>query len=329
MRRRKLLAALAAAPWLASGQPARRRLRVACLVDGSEAVIASLLRRVDSGLASAGLTGVELRSFVPDAEDAAATGRAAAAAVAWQPDAILSPGPPWTLAARDATRTIPVGCFAVPDPETLGLVQTVARPGGNLTGSAFDATALAMKRVEVVREILPRATRVTAFYRKRPNTPWTLIDRIRTEMAAAAARLGLGYDEAEVGAAGFAATLAAVEKRRPDAIVPFGPHDWEPDGRPVDAVASFREFERRSRILVIGEGAYAVRQGLTVAMYDGGSQLRAGVDQLARVLKGAAPAELPITFPREYFVAVNRGAARALGIVLPPSIMIRAEPVVD
>ena len=286
-----------------------------------------MLRRVQAGLASAGLSEVELRAFVSEAEDAGAMRRAADAAVAWKPDALLAPGPPLTFAAREATSSVPVIFLGIPDPETLGFVRTIARPGGNLTGSAFDATALAMKRVEAVRDILPQAKAVAAFFRKRPSTPWVLIDRIRVEMAAAAARLGLAFDEAEVASAGFASTLAAVEKRRPDAIVPFGPYDWEPDGRAVDSVAAFREFERRTRILVIAEDAQSVRQGITAGMYDAGSHLAAGVLQLARVLEGASPADLPVEFPREYVLAVNRSSARALGISLPPSVLLRAEAV--
>lgn len=328
--RRTFLGALAAAPFAVFAQrPAARRLRVACLAYGSDQLVANLLDRIGAGLKVAGLPTVEIRVFRAAAEDATSMGRVAAEAVAWAPDAIFAPGPLLTFAAREATRVIPIVFFAVPDPDTLGVVASLPRPGGNATGSAGDATALVLKRLELAREVLPLARRVVALYRHRPGAPSVLLERINRELAAASAGYGMKLDPTPVGDRGLAATLAAIERARPDAIVPFGPYAWEPDGRPVDAGVVFRDFERRTRIVVVAEGPHEVRQGVMLAMYDGGSQLAAGIGLLAKVLKGSSPADLPVELPREYRVAVNLGAARAIGVTLPPSVMIRADLVVE
>lgn len=327
--RRAFLAVVAAFPVLAVAQTAPRRMRVACLTSGGERMATSLVGRIRSGLEKDGLAAVEVRAFHATAEDFNELGRNAKEAAAWAPDAIFAPGPMHAVAARDATRTIPVVFFAVPDPATLGLVQSIARPGGNLTGSASDAAPLVSKRLELVREVLPRARKVVGFYRERPGSPTALLERIRRELAQESARLQLEFEPVAVDERGFTAALAQVERQRPDAIVPFGPYAWEPGGREVDSNVLFRELERRTRILVVGESLHGVRQGMLIAMYDGGSQLSAGVAMLARVLKGASPSDIPVQLPREYAVAVNRGAARAMGVELPAALLIRARDVID
>lgn len=316
---------LAAAPLQALGQ-AGRRLRVACPGVGSEEESAPIRSRIEAGLAAAGLKNVEVRCvFGSEPRDLAGMAREA---VAWRPDAILAAGPFIAQSLRDATQTIPIVFFAVPEPQSLGLVRTIARPGGNITGSGLNADAT-LKRLEIIPELLPKARRVAIFIRDPKRGE--LFGRVRARVAAAADTLKLQLEVAEVGAngRGFKATLAEVEKRLPDAVLPFGPYAWEPDGSDVDPVEGFVAFERRTGVPVVADNDEAVRRGGILAMYEGGGQLRTGIEILARVLKGESPATLPVQFPVRFLLAVNRSAARAARITLPPSIVLRADVLLD
>lgn len=328
--RRAFLAALAAAPFAAAAQPSRSRARVACLFQGPESSAGGLAKRIESGLAAAGIANVELRLFNAASDDFGEMARSAAEAVSWGPDALLAPGPLHAVAARDATRTIPVVFFAVPDPEAFGLVVTLARPGRNVTGIGINAGMGTLKRLELAREVLPHARRLVSLYRRRPHSPVELIDRIRSRILEGGIQLKLQVEELEVGVGGrgLRATLATLAQRPPDALLPFGPIAWEPDSNVPDGIGTLLEFERRHRTLVIQESEHAVRRGAVAAMYDGGSQLSPAIAVLARVLKGASPAVTPVEFPLKFLLAVNPASARALGITLPPSVMLRADVVV-
>ena len=326
--RRAFLAALAATALPARSQLAKgRRARVACLTY-DESSVAGLRTRIESGLAAAGLPNPEVRCFTSTGEHNLIE-KSVREAVAWAPDAIIVPGPPLAMAARDATQAIPVVFFAVPDPEALGLVRSLARPGGNVTGIALNAAAGVVKRLELVRELLPSARRVASLFRRPQHV--ALIDKIRREVAEAAGTLKLRIEDAEVGAGGrgLGATLAGLERRPPDAVLPFGPYAWEPGGVTVDAAKLLMEFERRTRVLVLQEFDYAVKAGATAAMYDGGSQLTPAIATLARILKGASPADTPVELPLAFMLAINRSGARAIGLTIPPTVLIRADVVVE
>lgn len=287
---------------------------------------ASYRARIEAGLAVAGLKDVEVRChFGSDLHDRAELAREA---IAWRPDAILAAGPFIAQALRDATQTIPIVFFSVPEPESLGLVRAIARPGGNITGTGLNADAT-LKRLEIIPQLLPKARRVATFIRDPKRGE--LFNRVRARVADAARALKLELEVAEVGAGGrgFTATLASLEKRPPDAVLPFGPYAWEPDGRTVDYVEAFVAFERRTGVPVVADTEEAVRRGGVLAMYEAGSQLDPAIAILARVLKGESPATIPVQFPVRFLLAVNRAGARAARIALPPAILLRADILVD
>ena len=321
--RRHFLGSLPALPLCAWAQSGASQ-RVACPTSQTEEESGPYRARIEKGLAAAGVRNAEVRCFFgKDPRDMAGQVREA---VEWRPDVILAPGPFTAQSLRDATRTIPIVFFAVPEPESLGLVRTLARPGGNLTGSGLNGAAGTLKRLEIIPELLPKARRVATFIRdpKRGD----LFNRVRERVAAAAETLKLQLEVAEVGGAGgrgFKAALAGLEKRRPDAVLPFGPYAWEPDGSDVDSVEGFVAFERRTGVPVVLDSEEAVRRGAVLAMYDGGSQLGPAIEILARVLKGESPATIPVQFPTRFLLAVNREGARAARITLPPSIVLRAD----
>jgi putative ABC transport system substrate-binding protein len=329
--RRAFLALLLAAPH-ALAQVAGRSPRVACLLVGTAESnhAESFAKRIEKGLREAGVPAVEIRFFFAASDDYEVMLAAAREAVAWAPDALFAPGPLNAMAAHKATRTLPVVFFGVPDPEDFGLVQSLARPGGNATGSAINAATGTVKRLELVRELLPGARRVAIVFRRRPGADVTVLDKVRRRLGECAALLKLGLEEAEVGGTrGFTETLAGLGRRPPDAVLPFGPYVWEPDGSSPDVARLFLQFERKHRVPVMSEMQHAVDMGCTAAMYDVGSQLGEGIGILAQVLKGVPPAQIPVALPTRFHLALNRTGARAIGITLAPALLVRADRMVD
>jgi putative ABC transport system substrate-binding protein len=334
LRRRELLAFAALAAALPHGiarSASPRRPRVACLSDEDEPRNASLRRRVVAGLASAGVHDVELRIFPAANDELETVTRTAREAIAWQPDVILAPGPINAMAARDATRTIPIVFFAVPDPPAFGLVKSLARPEGNITGSGLHSAATSFKRIELVRELLPRARRVASLYRWTLKGGEALLAKGKRQFADDAERLGFQVEDAEVGVGGrgLKATLEALGRRPPDAVLPFASFAWEPDGTQPDVAALLVGFEKRHRVPVVSEYRYLVEAGAVAAMYDVGSQLGEAIAILARVLKGTPVREIPIALPVRYHLAVNPKAASAIGLTIPPAVMLRADRIIE
>jgi putative ABC transport system substrate-binding protein len=325
-RRRVLAAALALVP-LAALPQARRVPRVAYIVSGPLEPSRGLGTRIETGLATQGVKA-EVRMFHAESDSVEVLGTVARDAVSWQPDVIVAPGPLAAQAARAATAEIPIVFFGISDPERFGLVRSMARPGGNATGAAIQAGNITVKRLELVRDLLPKARRVTTLLRRRAGANLTPLEAVRGQLGVLASKLGIELEDADVEARGLRATLASLARRPADALVAFGPYVWDPAGLEyVDAMKLLLDFERSTRCVVIHDSQWAMEMGAVIAMYDTGSQVRVAIEMAARVLRGASPATMPVDAGTTYALAVNPAAARAIGIELPPSIMIRAEVV--
>lgn len=325
-RRRALAAALALLPVHAFGQ-AKRLPRVAYLVSGSAEHGKELGKRIEARLATNGVKA-QVRMFFAENDAVATLNKAARDAVAWPPDVILAPGPATAQAARAATTDIPIVFYGIPDPDRFGLVRSLARPGGNVTGAATQAGNITVKRLELVRDLLPKANRVTILTRRRAGSNLALLEQIRGQLGELGARLGLQLEDADVDPRGLRATLEAIARRPAEALVAFGPYAWDPGG--IDYGAAIKllvDFERNTRCVVIHDGQRAMELGAIVAMYDTGNQINVAIEMMARVLRGATPATMPVDTGTTYALAVNPTAAQALGHVLPQSVMIRAEVV--
>lgn len=322
-RRRILLAPLALLSSRALGQ-AKREYRIACIVSGPVEAAKGLGMQIEKGLAAHGLQAA-VRMFHAESDGVEALRAAAREAVRWPPDLIIAPGALVAQEARAATTEIPIVFFGVSDPERFGLVQSLARPGRNVTGAASLAAAITLKRLELVRDLLPKARRVTALFRRRPGANLAPLEHVRSQLGELAGRLGIDLEDADVEPRGLGATLAVLGRRPADALVGFSPYSWEPGGiEYADAIRLLVAFERRTRCVVVHDSAFAMEAGAAVAMYDTGSQLRVAIDIAARLLRGASPATMPVDTGATYALAVNPAAALALGHTLPPSIMVRA-----
>ena len=224
-------------------------------------------------------------------------------------------------AAKAATTTIPVVFLLGEDPVRLGLVASLARPGGNVTGLNLFSGEMTAKRLEILREILPAATRVAVLVNPTgPNAETTL-----REVPPAASAIGLDVrifkasTSREIGAA-----FEILARERPDALLV----DIDPflTSRRVQLVT----LAARHAI----PAAYAVREFAEIGgLMSYGASLTDAYRQLgvytARVLKGTKPAELPVAQASKFELIINAETARILGLTLPPMLLTRADEVIE
>jgi putative ABC transport system substrate-binding protein len=321
MNRRRLLAtavgALAAAPARAQ-QPARAR-RIGVL---SSFAPSDRPRYAPMVEALAGRGYVEGRNLAIDYRfgdgDTALLARQAAELVRLPVDLIVAVATPAGHAAKDATTTVPV-VFSTADPLASGLVTNLARPGGNLTGISTIAADLAGKQLELLREILPALRRV-AFL---GSTRDVNAANFRRQYDEAAGRLGLAVAPVMVAdAAGFAAAFAAAAAAGCDAMV------VQPIF--VSSRAAIAALAMERRLPWIGDnGEFAEAGALLAFGADRAALWRRTGEQAARVLDGAAPGDMPVEQPTRFTLVVNQRAARGLGIVIPPAVLLRADEVIE
>jgi putative ABC transport system substrate-binding protein len=217
--------------------------------------------------------------------------------------------------------TIPVVLLGASDPVGIGLAASLARPGGNITGLSSQLGDLEARSLQLLLELAPRVSRVAVFWN--PDNAGSAA-ALRTLQAHAAAR-GLklhpvvGRTRAEMDGA-----LAALTRERPDALAV---HLWY-SGSPERA--RLAEFAARSRIVTISGSKRLVREGLLMSYApDSAAIFRRGADYVHRILQGARPADLPIEQPAKFELVLNLKTAKALGLTIPPSILLQADEVIE
>ena len=245
------------------------------------------------------------------------------ALIAWQPEVILVETGPLASRTREATGTIPIVFIGVADPIGIGLIKDFARPGGNATGVHFSQLEMGAKRLELLRNLLPGARQVMVV-RYLGSSEFDALPQLR------GAASGLGLEIVEVMAdamTGFPTPSMSSVHRKPDAIYSVDP--WMTYGM-EHVVDQIIRFGNEQRIPSLFWEAEAAERGATLAY--GVNMIREigrAADQLARVLKGAKPSELPVDTSTEYELVVNKKAAAALGIAIPSSILTRANRVIE
>jgi putative tryptophan/tyrosine transport system substrate-binding protein len=236
-------------------------------------------------------------------------------------DVITTLSTPAALAARNATTTIPIVFTGVGDPVGAGVVPSLARPGGNATGISLMATELSAKRLEILREIVPGTSRVAMLWN---DTNPSMVLRAQ-EAQDAATKLGVTVRSIGVhDLIDFEAAFAAIENWRADALLTLvDPFSLKHRKRIVD-------FAARQRLPAIYEAREFVETGGLVGY--GPSLLamqRRGAEYLDKIFKGAKPADLPVEQPSKFELVINLKTARALGIEIPPTLLARADEVIE
>jgi len=235
-------------------------------------------------------------------------------------DVIVTSGTPGTLAVKKATTTIPVVVAIIGDPVATGAVASYARPGGNITGLSFHFPELMAKRLDVLKEAVPRLSRVAVLRNPRnPSTPTAMsaIEKIgrslKLEIAPVDAREPADLD----------AAFAEMAKRRSEGVVILDDPMLIAHRRPLADLAL------KHRLPAIGNQLFAEAGGLLGYGTDVIVVFRQAGALVDKVLKGAKPADLPFQQAERVELTVNRKAAQALQLTLPSSLAVRADKIVE
>ncbi len=235
-------------------------------------------------------------------------------------EVLVTHGTPGTLAAKGATTTIPIVMASVGDAVLVGLVASLRRPGGNVTGSAFFNPELAAKRLELLKEALPRVTRVAALLN--PDNPGqgTLLQA----MAPTAKFLKLELLTIEVrGPADFEKAFKTMADRHVGAVVILE------DGMVNANLQAIAALAAGGRLPSIGMTELAQAGGLMAYGVDFSEMYRRAAIFVDKILKGAKPGDLPIERATKFETVLNQKAARALGITFPRSVLARADRTIE
>ena len=235
-------------------------------------------------------------------------------------DVIVTQGTPGALAAKQATTTIPIVMVSSGDPVASGLVSSLARPGGNVTGFSIFGPEVTAKRLELLKEAVPRIRRVA--YLTNPDNP-SVTDM--KELALAAKSLKLELQQFEVrGPEEFDNAFSEMSKRRIDAVL------VDDDGMLIANAKGAADITAKRRLPSAGTTPLAEAGGLigygTANILDNWRRAATVVD---KILKGAKPADLPIERTTIFDLVINNKTAKALGITIPQTILVRATRVIE
>ena len=236
-------------------------------------------------------------------------------------DVIVVTGSPATRAARQATSTIPIVAIAVGDPLRAGFAASLARPGGNMTGLSSQSSDLIGKRLEILRECIPAVARVAFLWNPDNDSNLAFLD----ELIVAVPALGLQLTSAPIrNADEFEGAFAAVLQRRPNAALVTGdPLLRRYQNRIID-------FAAKNRLpAMYQEKEWVAAGGLLSYGPKFPDLFRQGALYVHKILQGAKPADLPIEQPTRFDLAINVKTARALGLEIPPTLLTRADEVIE
>ncbi len=326
MKRRQFLslagAGAVAWPRSAGAQPAPKAHRLFMLA-ANHLVYARMIEETLPELAKLG--HVEGRNLAADRRNMAGDLNnlpgLVAEAVRLRPDVILTSGAPMALALKRATASIPIVFVLVADPIGTGVVPNLARPGGNITGISLLSAELAAKRLELLREAVPGMTRVAVLINPlNAGSAVTLSElqgiagRLRIELAAAEVRSADQFETAFAQAARAGATGLIVLE---DAI-------FTQSGKAISDLALKHRLPG-----AYGIGDFAQFGGLMTYSANTREICRRAAHFVGKIFKGASPADLPVEQPTRFELVVNLKTARALGITIPQSILVRADEVIE
>ncbi len=235
------------------------------------------------------------------------------------PDVLVGPTTPQALALKKATSTIPIVMVVPSDPIGTGLVQSLARPGGNVTGLSLMSNDIMAKRLELLKETVPKISRVGDIWN--PANPATQRDFKQIEIAAR--KLGLTIHSAEVrGPNDFNSAFSSLTRARVAALIlQTGQLTWIHRQQLTNLTVQNRLptiFFAREYV----DGGGLMSYGASLA-----DLYRRSASYVDKILKGASPAELPVEQPTKFELVVNLKTAKALGITIPEAILLQANEV--
>jgi len=325
MKRREFIAATAAllvSPPRLRAQGARRRLGFLAIGDGSgQALNQTELALFDELRNHGWIDGrnliIEYRfSHPPDRLPASV-----ADLIALSPDVLVVPGPRAAVALKSATATIPIVFVAVFDPVGLGLVQSLSRPGGNITGLATSAGVAVAKQIEILRELVPGASKIAIL--ANPGNPMQRLT-LAEEVPSTARNLGVALPIVEATTAEeLDSAFASAAAQHADAMIVFGDPLTVVQAPRVIALAA------KHHLPAIHLSRQFANGGLIVYGPDIADLFRRAAGYVDKILKGAKPSDLPVEQPTKLQLVINMKTAKALGLTVPPSLLVRADEVIE
>jgi putative ABC transport system substrate-binding protein len=319
------LGALSAAPSFARAQPASRVYRIGYLgsdpvaTEAAESPFGVFLGRLRE------LGYVEGRNMVVErrfTEGRNERYRAfATELVNLKVDLIVAPGTPAILAAKEATSTIPIVTVIVSDPVGSQLIASLARPGGNVTGMSSSARDITAKGLELLKEIAPRLSRVAVLWNRTSTAHVAMLKEL--EAAGRTLRVRLQLIDVRTPK-DIESAFAAMTKERAEALIPLdGPDIFVQRRRIVELALQHRlptvflnRFYTDAGALMSYGPSFADLHGRAATYVD-------------KILKGAKPADLPVEQPTKFELVINHKTAKALGLTIPPSLLQRADEVIQ
>jgi putative ABC transport system substrate-binding protein len=236
-------------------------------------------------------------------------------------DLLITLGSSPALAAQETTKTIPIVAVGVDDPVDIGMAASLARPGGNVTGPALNSAEISAKRVELLKQAVPKLSQVAVLWNSTIKSMMLQFQRVET----AAPTLGVTVQSIRVSSSNdFEQAFDAITKGRAQGlIVLFGPMR----GDDLPRIVEFVTRNRLPAVFEIGRGV------------GGGGLMEFGPDiaELARhvgayvdkIANGAKAADLPIEEPTKFQLIINLRAARTMGLTIPQSLLVRADEVIQ
>ena len=236
-------------------------------------------------------------------------------------EVIVAINTPAAKAAKNATRTVPVVMMRVADPVKSGLVASLAHPGGNVTGVSFMPDALGPKGVELLRETLPKISRMAALYQGDNPGAVVIVDEVERK----GERLGLKFVRLPVRDPGdYAGAFEAALRARSEALFVMDDGAITKHRRQIldlaakhslPVVSIYRDFAEAGGLIAYGPSLNAV--------------YRRAATYVDRILKGAKPGDLPVEQPTTFDLVINLKTAKALSLTIPPSVLARADDLIQ
>jgi putative tryptophan/tyrosine transport system substrate-binding protein len=235
-------------------------------------------------------------------------------------DVLVTYGTPGARAAKRATTTIPVVVAIMGDAVAMGIVPSLARPGGNITGSQFHFPEIMGKRVEMLKEAIPRLARIAILFNPaNPSLPPAL--KVMEETARS---LGIELQLIEVpNPQDFVGAFAVMAQRRSEGFVVADDPMLRSHGRAIAELAAKR------RLPSVGEREYAGDGGLLAYAVNRPEVWRQAAVFIDKILKGAKPADLPFEQTTKFELVINLKTAKALGLTIPQTLLLRADQVIE
>src|SRR6266850_195879 len=314
---------LAAAPCTARAQHRGKTWRVGFLSGGARPPDGAPPLPLRQALTELGYVEQQNVVYVPRWAEARQDRLPALAAelVGLKVDVIVTTGGPASAAAKQATASIPIVLGNVGDADSIGLIDSLARPGGNVTGVTDQSVELSAKRLEVLKDAIPKAERIAVLWNaddRGMTLRYSNVEKAARELRVTVQPLGVREPD------DFDAAFSAMMQHRPDALFLV-----------TDALTLLNrkrviDFALTHRIPAMYEFGSLVRDGGLMSYgADPDTNYRRAASYVDRIFKGAAPSTLPVERPSRYYLTINLKTARALGLTFPPSMLLRADQVIE